>query len=34
MMAPNVHLWTTDMNEYDSLQTEGWRGEGIIGYVL
>jgi len=34
MMAPQVHLWTTSPSEYDTLQTEGWTGEGIIGYVL
>jgi len=34
MMAPQVHLWTTSLNEYDTLATEGWTGEGIIGYVL
>jgi len=34
LMAPQVHLWTTSPNEYDILQTEGWTGEGIIGYVL
>jgi len=34
LMAPQVHLWTTTPNEYDTLQTEGWTGEGIIGYVL
>jgi len=34
LMAPQVHLWTTTPNEYDTLQTEGWTGEGIIGYVV
>jgi len=34
LMAPQVHLWTTSLNEYDILQTEGWTGEGIIGYVV
>jgi len=34
LRAPNVHVWTTTLNEYDTLQTEGWTGEGIIGYVL
>jgi len=34
LMAPKVHVWTTSLNEYDTLQTEGWTGEGIIGYVV
>jgi hypothetical protein len=28
------HLWTTDSNEYATLQTTGWNGEGVAGYVL
>jgi hypothetical protein len=31
---PPIHLWTTDLNEYSVLQTRGWTGEGIIGYVV
>jgi len=34
LMAPQVHLWTTALTEYDTLATEGWTQEGIIGYVL
>lgn len=34
MMALQVHLWTTDVNEYDTLATEGWTQEGVIGYVM
>jgi len=34
LMAPQVHLWTTNVTEYDTLATEGWTQEGIIGYVL
>ena len=32
--SPPIHLWTTDLNEYTLLQTRGWTGEGIIGYVV
>jgi len=28
------HLWTTDLNEYTVLATEGWNQEGIVGYVF
>jgi len=33
--AADIHLWTTDLNEYDTdAATYGWTKEGIIGYVL
>ena len=28
------HLWTIDPNEHKTLQTKGWKSEGIVGYVL
>jgi hypothetical protein len=34
LASPPIHLWTTDLNEYTVLQTRGWTGEGIIGYVV
>jgi len=32
--SPPLHLWTIDAHEYAVLQTEGWIGEGVIGYAL
>jgi uncharacterized protein (TIGR03437 family) len=32
--TPPIHFWTTDNNEYLTLQTEGWVSEGIPGYML
>jgi len=28
------HLWTTQLNEYNTLATEGWTQEGIAGWVF
>jgi len=28
------HLWTTDLNEYNTLATRGWNQEGVAGYVF
>jgi hypothetical protein len=28
------HHWTTDVNEYSALGSQGWKQEGIDGYVL
>jgi len=30
----DLHLWTTSVNEYDTLQTVGWAFEDVAGYVL
>ena len=30
----DLHLWTTDANEYSTLASDGWSQEGIVGYVL
>jgi len=33
--AADIHLWTTDLNEYDTdTSVYGWTMEGIIGYVM
>jgi len=33
--AADLHLWTTDLNEYDTdAATYGWTKEGVIGYVV
>ena len=28
------HHWTTDLNEYNVLESLGWTKEGIVGYIL
>jgi len=33
--SADLHLWTTDLNEYDTdAATYGWTKEGVIGYVM
>lgn len=32
--ASQQHLWTTDLNEYNTLASRGWIQEGIVGYVF
>jgi len=33
--SADLHLWTTDLNEYDTdAVTYGWTKEGVIGYVM
>jgi uncharacterized protein (TIGR03437 family) len=32
--SPPVHHWTTDANEYTTLQQRGWSSEGISGYLM
>ena len=34
LAEPPLHLWTTDLNEYNTLATRGWVKEGIVGYVI